>query len=90
MHPIQISRHMHSMGDKRDIFAGLTWKKEIRSLGDPHVHFNSLPKHNICVVNRYSNDYKLTSFSQSTQTWRWRMQEEQKQYAKNNKMRCDV
>ena len=65
-----MSRHMHTMKDERDIFVGLEWEKKIRSLGDPHVHFNSLPEHNIVAANRYSDDYELTPFSQSTQTWR--------------------
>jgi hypothetical protein len=27
------------MGEEIDMFAGLGWEKEIRSLGDPHVPF---------------------------------------------------
>ena len=33
------------MGEERDMFAGLGWEKEIRSLGDPHVPFNPSPEH---------------------------------------------
>ena len=70
------------MGDERDIFAGLGWEKEIRSLGDPHILFNPSPKFDFAARNRSSDDYELTLFSQSTQAWRWRVQEEQKQYEK--------
>ena len=49
---------MHTMGDERDIFAGLEWEKENRSLRDPYVHFNSSPEHDIGAANRFSNDYK--------------------------------
>ena len=76
---------MHTMGEERDMFAGLGWEKEIRSLGDPHVPFNSSPEHDIGATNRYSDDYELTPFSQSTQPWRWMMQGEQKRYVKNDK-----
>ena len=78
------------MGEERDMFAGLGWEKEIRSLGDPHVPFNPSPEHDNGAGKQCSDDYELTPFSQSTQAWRWRMQEEQKQYAKNNKTRADV
>jgi hypothetical protein len=78
------------MGEERDMFAGLGCEKEIRSLGDPHVIFNPSPEHDKGVGKQCSDDYVLTPFLQSTQVWRWRMQEEQKQYAKNNKMRADV
>ena len=69
------------------MFAGPRWEKEIRSIGDPHVPFNSSPEHDIGVANRYSDDYELTPLSQSTQAWRWKMEEEQKRYAKNDKRR---
>ena len=81
---------MHKMGEERDMFVGLGWEKEIRSLGNPHVPVNPLPKHDIGVGNRYSDDYELTPFLQSTQTWRWRVQGEQKRYVKNDKRRADV
>src|ERR1700737_2895545 len=78
------------MGEERDMFAGLGWEKEIGSLGNPHVPFNPSPEHDNSAGKQCSDDYELTPFSQSTQAWRWRMQEEQKQYAKNNKTRADV
>src|SRR5450631_89389 len=81
---------MHTMGEERDMFAGLGWEKEIRSLGDSHVPFNPLPEHDIGAANRYSDDYELTPFLQFTQARRWRMQEEQKRFATNDKRRADV
>ena len=81
---------MHTMGEERDMFVGLRWEKEIRSLGDPHVPFNPSSDHNIGAENEYSDDYELTPFSQFTQAWRWRIQEDQKRYAKNDKMRENV
>ena len=44
------------MGDEIDMFVGLGWEKEIKSLGDPHVPFNPFPEHDIGVANRYSDD----------------------------------
>ena len=81
---------MHTMEEERDLFAGLGWEKEIRRLGYPHVAFNSSPEHDIGAENQYRDDYELISFLQSTQAWTWRMQEEQKRYAKNDKRRADV
>ena len=72
------------MGDERDMFAGLGWEK------DPHVPFNPSPEHDIGAVNRYSDDYEMTPFSQSTEAWRFRVKEEQKRSAKNDKRRADV
>ena len=76
------------MGDERDMFVGLGWEKEIRSLGDHHIPFNPLPKFEFAAGNRGSNDYELTPFLQSTQAWRWRVQEEQKQYKKRGMKMC--
>ena len=70
------------MGDERDMFAGLGWEKEIRSLGEPHILFNPSPEFEFAAGNRSSDDYELIPFSQSTQAWRWRVHEEQKQYEK--------
>ena len=55
------------MGDERDIFVGLGWEKEIRSLGHPHIPFNPSPKFEFAAGNRGSDNYELTQFSQSTQ-----------------------
>ena len=54
------------------MFASLGWEKEIRSLSDHHVPFKPSPECDIGVAKRYSDDYNMTSFSQSTQAWRWR------------------
>ena len=58
------------MGDERDMFAGLGWEKEIRSLADPHIPVNLSPEFEFAAGNRSSDDYELTPFSQSTQAWR--------------------
>jgi hypothetical protein len=76
---------LHTIGDERDMFAGLGWEKEIKSLGDPHILFNPSPEFEFVAGNRGSDDYELTPFSQSTQAWRWRVQEEHKQYKKKEK-----
>jgi hypothetical protein len=54
------------MGDERDMFAGLGWEKEIRSLADPHIPVNLSPEFSFAAGNRSSDDYDLTPFSQST------------------------
>ena len=72
------------------MFAGLGWEKEIRSLGDPHISVNSSPEFEFRPEKRGSDDYELTPFSQATQAWSWRVQEEQKQYEKNEKNQDDV
>ena len=64
------------------MFVGLGWEREIRSLGDPHIPFNSSPEFEFRPGNAGSDDYELTPFLQSTQAWRWRVQEEQKKYEK--------
>jgi hypothetical protein len=66
------------MREERDMFDGLEWEKKITNLGDPHVPFNPLLEHDINVANRYSDDYELTPFLQSTQAWEWMMLEEHK------------
>ena len=77
------------MGENRDIFVGLGWEKEIRSLGNPHIPFNSSPEFEFRPANQVSDDYELTPFLQSTQARRWKMHEEQKRSAKNDKRRAD-
>jgi hypothetical protein len=78
------------MGDEKYMFTGLGWEKDIRSLGTPHISFNPSSEFEFAAGNRSSDDYELTPFSQSTQAWRWRVQEEQKQYEKNEKRHADV
>ena len=55
--------HLHTIRDEKDMFAGLGWEKEIRSLGDHHIPFNPSPEFEFVAGNRGSDDYKLTSFS---------------------------
>ena len=76
---------MHTMGEIRDMFVGLGWEKENRISRDPHILFITLPEHDIGAGNQCGDDYELIPFLQSTKVWRWRMQEEQKQYAKIDK-----
>jgi hypothetical protein len=66
------------------------WEKEIRSLRDLHISYNPLPEFEFVAGNRGSDDYELTLFLQSTQAWRWRLQEELKKYEKNEKKQEDV
>ena len=41
-------------------------------------------------VKRYQDDYEMTSFSQSTQAWKGRVEEEeQQQYAEQLRMQAD-
>jgi hypothetical protein len=39
------------MGDERDMFVGLEWKKKIRSLGDSHIPFNPSPEFEFVAGN---------------------------------------
>ena len=60
---------------------------EIVSLADPHIPFNPLPKGGLSGAKRFRDDYEISPFSQSTQAWKWRMdQEEREQYAEQVKM----
>ena len=70
------------------MFAGLGWEKEIRSLEYSHISVNSSPEFEFSRENRACDDYDLTSFSQSIQAWRWRVQEEQRQYKKKCRKMC--
>ena len=58
---------MDRMGEKRDMFEGLGWDKEIVSLGDPHVPFNPSLECERSVAKRHREDYEMTPFLQSTQ-----------------------
>ena len=73
------------------MFRGLGWDKEIVSLRDPYVPFNPLPKYEKSAAKRYRDDYEMTPFSQSTQAWKWKLEEEERQrYADKLKMKEDV
>jgi hypothetical protein len=39
------------IGDERNMFAGLSWEKEIRSLKDPHIPPNPSSKYEIGAAN---------------------------------------
>ena len=59
-------------------------------LADPHIPFNPAQKHGVSGVKRYRDDSEMTSFSQSTQAWKSRVEEEeQQQYAERLRMRAD-
>ena len=59
-------------------------------LADPHIPFNPAQEHGVSGVKRYRDDYEMTPFSQSTQTWKSRVEEEeQQQYAERLRMRAD-
>jgi hypothetical protein len=58
---------MHTLGEERDMFAGLGWKKKMKSLGDHHDPYTPSPEHDICVGNLCSDDYELTPFLLFTQ-----------------------
>ena len=73
---------MHTMRKEIDMFVGLRWEKKAISLGDPHVHFNPSPEHDIGTANRYSNDYEMTQ--KMSRIWvGWRR-------SKNDKRRVNV
>ena len=62
-YPISLYIHLHTMGDERDMFAGLGWEKEIKSLADPHIPVNLSPDFSFAAGNQSSDDYDLTPFS---------------------------
>ena len=61
-YPTWLYVHLHTMGEKRDTFAGLGWEKEIRSLDNPHIPVNSSPEFEFRPGNAASDDYDLTHF----------------------------
>jgi hypothetical protein len=61
---------LHTMEDERNMFVGLGWEKEIRSLGDSQIPFNPSPEFEFVAGNRGSDNYELTPFLQSPQAWR--------------------
>jgi len=75
---------MDRMGEKRDIFEGLGCDGEIENLGEPHIPFNPSPERERDEKNardRLCDDYVMTPFSQSTQAWKMRAEEDQRRYA---------
>ena len=62
-YPTWLYIHLHTMGEKRYMFAGFGWEKKIRSLGDPHILVNSSPEFEFRPRNQGSYDYDWTPFS---------------------------
>ena len=56
---------------------GLGWDIEIVNLVDPYVPFNPSPKYERGAAKGYREDYERTPFLQSTQAWKWRLEEEE-------------
>ena len=74
--------------DERDPFIGLGWEVEIVRLADPHFPFNSSSECEVNGAKRFRAHYEITPFSQSTQAWKSRLEEEDRQrYAGRVKMR---
>ena len=72
---------MDRMGKERDMYEGLRWDEEIENLRDPHIPFNPTPKRERderSAIERFRDDYVMTSFSQSTQAWKLRAEEDQR------------
>jgi len=77
-------------GEDMDRFEGLGWDEDIVSLEDPHVPFDPSSEPERSVVKRFGDDIELTPFSQSTQAWKGRMEEEEHQWiVKKVKARAD-
>ena len=53
---------MHTMGKKREMFVGLGWKQDIRSLGNPYVPFIPSPDYDRCAGNKFSDVHELIPF----------------------------
>ena len=65
--------------DERDPFVGLGWEVEIVRLVDLHTPFNPSPERGVSGANRFRDDYEITPFSQSTQAWKSRLEEDDRQ-----------
>ena len=65
--------------DERDPFAGLGWEVEIVRLADLHTPFNPSLEHGVSGAKRFRDDYEITPFSQSTQAWKSKLEEEDRQ-----------
>jgi hypothetical protein len=81
------------MGDERYMFDGLGWDEEIVSLDDPHIPFNPLPeceRNEKSAAERYCPKYVMTLFSQSTQAWKWRVEQDERQRSADKLRKEDV
>ena len=77
---------MNRMEKERGMFEGLECDEEIHNLDDPHILFNPTPEHERDERNardQFRDEYVMTPFSQSTQAWRMRAEEDQRRYADN-------
>lgn len=82
------------MGEKGEWFEGLGWEEEIVSLAEPHVSYNPSPERlrsERSAVQRYREDFVMTPYSQSTQVWKCRLEEEERERnSKRARMPKDV
>ena len=73
--------------DERDPFVGLGWEVEMVRLAGPHIPFNPSPECGMSGAKQFCDDYEITPFSQSTQAWKSRLEEKDRQrYVKRIKM----
>jgi hypothetical protein len=78
---------MNRMGEKRDMFEGLGCDGKIENLGDPYIPINPSPeceRDERSAIDRFHDDYVITPFSQSIQTWRMRAEEDRRRYAEKD------
>ena len=76
--------------DEKDLFAGLGWEVEIVRLVGPHIPFNPSPERRVSGAKRFRDDYEIMPFSQSTQAWKSRLEEKDRQrYVEQIKMRSE-
>ena len=64
------------------MFDSLGRHEEIVSLEDLHIPFNpqlELERNEKSAAEQYRYEYVMTPFLQSTQAWKWRMEEEERQ-----------
>ena len=73
--------------DERDPFVGLGWEVEIVRLADLPIPFNPSPECGVSGAQRFRDDYEIIPFSQSTQAWKFKLEEEDRQqYVERVKM----
>ena len=75
---------MDRMEETKDMFEGLRCDEEIANLGEPHIPLNPSPERERNERNtrdRFRDYYVMTLFSQSTQAWKLRAEEDQRLYA---------
>ena len=65
--------------DERDLYVGLGWEVEIMRLTDPYTPFNPSPEHGVSGAEQFCDSYEIMPFSQSTQAWKSRLEEKDRQ-----------